>query len=319
MDISIVIPVYNVEEYLARCLDSVLNQTFENWEIILINDCSPDGSQKIIDSYAKKDLRIKPIINEVNKGLGGARNVGLNAANGTYLMFLDSDDYISNESVLEELCYQVKTFNLDVLDSRYRVLENENNRTLLPKKFNEFNKYIYTGEAYLDSVQILPVVVWNKVYKRSFIEKHNILFKERKYEDICFTLETLFKAKHVQNTAVIFYNYIVRPGSIMTSKPNKSSIDDSWSLCKDLELMYHEYDKNSQIEKNFFYSFVSLARLLTSYDEKNHKDSISFELKRIHKKYRSSILKAEKLGRKQKILLYMSPYLMSFVLSKLKN
>jgi glycosyltransferase involved in cell wall biosynthesis len=319
MDLSIIIPVYNVERYLARCLDSVLSQTFNNWEVILINDCTPDGSQKIIDHYVNTDNRIRSIINDVNMGLGGARNVGLKAALGKYLMFLDSDDYISDENVLRKLMKQMQTFKLDILDSRYRVIENNKTKVLLPKFFKELNREIYTGEEYLDSVEILPVVAWNKIYKRSHIEKYNIKFKERKYEDICFTLEAIYKAKSVQNTVVVFYDYIVRPGSIMTSKPNKSSIDDCWCLCKDLELMYHEYNKNHQIEKSFFYSFVSMAGLLNDYNDGSHKTSILMDLKSIHKKYRGSILKAKKLGVIQKILLFISPSFMNYVLRKLKN
>jgi glycosyltransferase involved in cell wall biosynthesis len=319
MDFSIIIPVYNVEQYLIRCIESVIIQTFTNWEIILVNDCSPDNSQKIIDSYTKKDFRIKSIVNESNKGLGGARNIGLKAAKGDYLMFLDSDDYISDETVLQKLHKQARTFNLDVIDSRYRVLKDENEPIFLPKRFLSLNENVLTGKIYLNTVSILPVVAWNKVYKRSFIEMERIVFKERKYEDICFTLETIYKSKRVQNTDVVFYNYIIRPGSIMTSKPDVSSINDAWALCKDLELMFHEYERNYEIEKNFYYSFVSLARLLTSYESGNHKKSIQGKLSKIHNKYRLSILKAKKLGVKQKLLLFSSPYLMSYVLSKLKN
>ncbi|TDS18648.1 glycosyltransferase involved in cell wall biosynthesis [Maribacter caenipelagi] len=318
ISISIIVPVYNVESYLEKCFNSVLSQKFTKWEMIVVNDCSPDNSQNIIDEYALKDSRIISIINEQNKGLGGARNIGLKYCKGQYIMFLDSDDFISDNSVLEQLYSQGLAYDLDVLDSRYNMLENDSVKAILPNKFKMLNEKSYTGKEYLDLVSIMPIVAWNKLYKRTFIEKHNITFKERKYEDICFTLECLFKANKIQNTEVIFYNYIVRPGSIMTSKPNKSSIEDAWSLCKDLESLYLNLNRNSQIEKSFFYSFVSISKLLSGYDNEEHKSEIISKLKRIHRKYRLQILSANKLGVKQKILLYLSPQLMSFVLNKVK-
>ncbi|MHC6204325.1 glycosyltransferase family 2 protein [Breznakiellaceae bacterium SP9] len=119
---SLIIPVYNVERYLADCLDSCINQTFKDIEIICINDCSPDGSSKILDEYAKRDPRIKVIIHEKNRGLGGARNTGIEAAKGEYCWFIDSDDIIALDaceflfSVIKKTQIDIIRFNLTNFD-----------------------------------------------------------------------------------------------------------------------------------------------------------------------------------------------------------
>lgn len=317
--LSIVIPIYNVEQYLGRCLDSIINQPFSDWEIIAVNDCSPDDSQKIIDCYAKKDRRIKSVINKKNRGLGGARNVGVSYCKGTYILYIDSDDYITQGNELLEMCKQCRNNDLDILDTPYLIIHEGESVKQNPSNFNSLNERVLTGKQYLQDINILPVVAWNKMYKRSFIKTNSIRFKERKYEDICYTLEAIFKAKRVQNRNTPFYNYIIRSGSIMTSKPNDSSIKDSYTLCKDLENLYIECDRNSQIEKSFFYSFVGLANLLVEFEDSVLKRNFKKKLKSLHKQYSPSILKANKLGVKQKVLLFISPYLMSFVINKLKK
>lgn len=317
--LSIVVPVYNVEEYLERCFDSVIAQTFTDWEMVIVDDCSPDNSQQIIKRYQADDTRIRCIINEKNRGLGGARNVGISNCKGEYILFIDSDDFISDEYALEQLCSMASKKDLDVVDTSYRVLKDGVEVDRLPKKFNALNDKIYTGAEYMEYIQILPIVAWNKLYKRSFLLENNILFKERKYEDICFTLEVMFKAKKVQNTSVTFYNYIIREGSIMTSKVSKSSIDDAMALCYDLQSLYESSENNTQIEKSFFYGFIGLQKLLSNYDSVSHKKQVSKQLRSLHNKYRWAILKAKKLGFIQKTSLFISPKLTLFLIQKLKG
>lgn len=317
--LSIVVPVYNVEEYLERCFNSVISQSFIDWEMIIVDDCSPDNSQQIIQKYQAQDSRVRCIINEKNKGLGGARNVGISHCHGEYILFIDSDDFISDESALEQLCALASENNLDVIDTPYRVIKDGVEINRLPKKFNDLNDKIYDGVDYMEQIQILPIVVWNKLYKRSLLQENNILFKERKYEDICFTLEVMYKARRVQNTSSPFYNYIIREGSIMTSKVSRSSIDDAMELCFDLEALYESTKQNTQIEKSFFYGFIGLQKLLANYDSKEHKQEVSKRLKSLHRKYRWTILKAEKLGSIQKLSLLISPKLTLFLIQKSKG
>lgn len=304
--LSIIVPVYNVEEYLVRCFNSVIQQSFTNWEMLVMDDCSPDNSAQLIKNYEQKDSRIKYFKNEVNRGLGGTRNDALKFCKGSYILYLDSDDYISDHNALTILCSIVRKHNLDILDTPYRRIEDER-ETLLPKKFKKFDAKIYSGIEYLQQIQILPIVAWNKVYKAEFLRKNQLVFKERKYEDICFTLESLYKANRVQNSTTAFYNYIIRPGSIMTSKVSKSSVNDALSLCSDLETLYIQTNKNPEVEKNFLYSFVSLTEFLEDYEDKKDAAIVRNEFKKIYKKYRFSILKAKKLGLPQKLSLFVSP------------
>jgi glycosyltransferase involved in cell wall biosynthesis len=314
--LSIVIPVYNVEEYLERCFDSVIAQSFVDWEMIIIDDCSPDNSQQIIQRYQAKDARIRCILNEKNRGLGGARNIGVSNCKGEYILFIDSDDFISGQGTIEQLCAIALDNNLDVIDTPYRVIKDGEEVNRLPKKFNSLNDKVYTGLEYMEQINILPIVAWNKLYKRTLLQENNILFKERKYEDVCFTLEVMYKANRVQNTCDPFYNYIIREGSIMSSKVNNRSIDDAIELCYDLERLYEYSKKNTQIEKSFFYGFIGLQKLLSDYDSKEHKREASKQLKSLHRKYRGAILKADKLGLIQKLSLFISPKLTLFLIQK---
>ena len=317
--LSIVVPVYSVEEYLERCLDSVISQSFIDWEMIIVDDCSPDNSQQIIRRYQTQDSRIRCILNEKNRGLGGARNLGIYHSRGEYVLFIDSDDFISDECALEQLCAIASGNNLDVIDTPYRVIKDGVEVNRLPKKFNALNDKVYTGTDYMEHIQVLPIVAWNKLYKRVLLQENNILFKERKYEDICFTLEVMYKARRVQNTSSPFYNYIIREGSIMTSKVGRSSIDDAMELCYDLERLYECTKQNTQIEKSFFYGFIGLQKLLSEYDSKEHGREVSIRLKSLHSKYRWAILKADKLGLIQKLSLFISPKLTLFIIKKSKK
>lgn len=317
--LSIVIPVYNVEEYLERCFDSVIAQSFVDWEMIIVDDCSPDNSQQIIQRYQANDARIRCILNEKNRGLGGARNIGVSNCKGEYILFIDSDDFISGQGTIEQLCAIALDNNLDVIDTPYRVINDGEEVNRLPKKFNTLNDKVYTGLEYMDLINILPIVAWNKLYKRTLLQENNILFKERKYEDVCFTLEVMYKANRVQNTCDPFYNYIIREGSIMTSKVNKRSIEDALTLCYDLERMYVETLKNSQIQKSFFYSFVGLQKLLYKYDSKAYIAEVSKKLIALHHKHRWDILKANKLGLIQKLSLFITPKLTYFIIQKLNK
>ena len=115
--VSIIIPVYNVEKYLAECIESVLKQTYQNIEILLIDDGSPDNSGKICDEYEEKDSRVR-VIHKENGGVSSARNVGLEQANGEYITFIDSDDFVS-ESYIEELYIALENGNSDLAFCKY--------------------------------------------------------------------------------------------------------------------------------------------------------------------------------------------------------
>ena len=133
--ISIVIPVYKVEKYLEKCVESVINQTYKNLEILLVNDGSPDNCPKICDEYAQKDNRIK-VIHKENGGLSDARNAGIDVAAGKYIAFVDSDDYVSNDYI-EYMYNLIKEYNTQMATCETEVINAEKNKVIKPREFEE--------------------------------------------------------------------------------------------------------------------------------------------------------------------------------------
>ena len=211
--ISVVIPVYNSENYISQCLDSIINQSLKDIEIICINDGSTDNSLNILDEYASKDNRIK-VITQVNtgNGAGSARNKGLDVAKGEYVSFIDSDDYI-DENYLQRMYDTAKEYDTDVACSGV-IKENENEcKTQL--MFNEI-KISDNPDDNLKVSKSLPFPYpWNKIYKREFIVSYGIKFEENIYfEDLIFTPLVITKAEKLISVPDVFYHYIERPNSV---------------------------------------------------------------------------------------------------------
>ena len=212
MLVSVVIPVYNVESYLRCCVDSVISQTYQNIEVILVDDGSPDNSGKICDEYASKDKRISAI-HKVNGGLSDARNVGLAMAKGDYVMFVDSDDFLDSR-MLETLCRDLQEQNADVAVVGFRMFEWE--EELAPAKL-AVPVQCMTGREAIRSTLVsdeLGDFAWNKLYKRE-------LFRDIRYplgrmmEDQGTTYRIFQQCSKVAYRPVPLYYYYQRPDSIL--------------------------------------------------------------------------------------------------------
>ena len=169
--ISVILPIYNVEKYLPTCLDSVLSQTFQDWEAICVNDGSPDRCGKILEEYAQKDPRIK-IVTQTNQGLSMARNNGLKHASGKYILFLDSDDFIYPQ--LLEICHQVaEKENADMVSFRFTKYSSENLEDTPTYNLKKL-KYKLTNDPFYfqrkKSKYKIPVTAWSKLYKKNLIQ-----------------------------------------------------------------------------------------------------------------------------------------------------
>jgi glycosyltransferase involved in cell wall biosynthesis len=218
---SIIIPVYNVEQYLGECLESVQNQTFPDWEAVCVNDGSTDGSANILEEYTARDSRFKVIV-QPNGGLSAARNTGIKEARGDYILFLDSDDWLETNA-LETLAR-----NLDDEDmlcfSGKRYFEKT-------KKFNPVDQLVEktyeNGMAYYNENALLHrdfafVCVVLRAYKRSFLIDNGLRFKEGIFhEDNLFTPIVCYFAKQVKVINECLYNYRVRSNSITTTNDIK--------------------------------------------------------------------------------------------------
>lgn len=214
-DISIIVPIYNAERYLNRCIKSLINQTKENIEFILVNDGSTDSSEEIIKSY--KDKRIKYFKNK-NQGIGKTRNFGMQKATGKYIMFLDSDDYLSTNAC-DELFSKAEKDNLDlVINNFYRVEEETEKKVevIIP----EFkNTTLKENKRLLLDVNLAP---WNKLYKRELLKKNKIQFVEDlKYEDAPFVVEAMDKAKKIGYIKKFLNYYVIHKNSETTVRDEK--------------------------------------------------------------------------------------------------
>ena len=315
--VSILVPFYNVEQYIDRCIQSLIEQTYENIEILLIDDCSPDKSLEIAQHYAHNDPRIKILRYEKNRGLGGARNYGLENATGEYLLFVDSDDYIEPNTV-EVLFDKAKQNDLCVLEANY-LKEGEINSEVLPRK-SCYSEKVFSGKEYWESIPIAPVVAWNKFYKLSFLIENNIVFQLRKFEDVAFTAEVFMKAERVMNIDFPFYHYIVRENSIMTETTSVSHLEDAYSLIKDMKILFESNKENEQMKKSYLYSYIGFFRLWHLY---KGDITIKKEMKRsvmmLFKASRKFILGSSKLGFKQRVLLFISPILTAQLFLKIRG
>ena len=185
--ISVIVPVYNIEKYLPRCIDSILNQTYKNWEAIFINDGSTDNSLKILEEYKRKNERIK-IIDKKNAGSGAARNDGIESSKGKYIAFLDSDDWYE-EDFLEKLYNNLIENNSDVSMCNPKMAYDN------IEKNSKINTYFFKSiELEKTPREILGIlampVVWNKLYKKEIIVKNGIKFPNYSF---CEDVEFLYK------------------------------------------------------------------------------------------------------------------------------
>lgn len=215
--ISILVPIYNVQAYLDKCIHSLVNQTYTNIEILLINDGSTDDSEKICLAYAKKDSRIKYLKKE-NGGLADARNFGLAVAKGKYIAFVDADDYVKSE-MIERMYLNLLEHKADLSEIDF-CLEDELGKKKKKRKprFCVFSRE-EAIEAFLSGSGI-ENIVWNKLYAYALIKDIRFPINNRSLgEDIFFNLEALAKARRVVvDTREYYYHYVVRLNSLVNQK-----------------------------------------------------------------------------------------------------
>lgn len=215
-NIKISVPVYNVEKYIGQCLDSIVNQTYKNLEIIIVNDGSNDNSLEIINRYSQNDRRIK-IINLENKGVSFARNIGIKNSEGNYISFVDSDDYL-NLNTYEKLAENLDGEDLIIFN--YGRFENSTGEIIKEKyvsddemqELPEEKRYLYSK---------INHSCWNKLYKTEYLKRNKFKFFEILYEDVFFNLEVIYSTNNIKILNESFYNYRVnRKDSIMGNRNN---------------------------------------------------------------------------------------------------
>ncbi len=213
--ISVLLPAYNVEKYIGHCIETIMNQTYKNIEIIIVDDCTPDNSGKIAEEYAKKDKRIKVIHHKKNMGLSAARNTGIENSHGEYITFVDSDDWVSE----------------DYVEYLYKIIIETNSDIALAKNFftsrfqeqiTEDKIYSITSEDMLCDIMYnrIHVGVWNRLYKRSIIGDNRFRLESLTGEGMQYNTQVLPRAKKVGVGLRRVYTYNVDNDTSATKKPN---------------------------------------------------------------------------------------------------
>lgn len=305
--ISVIIPVYNVEQYLKRCLESVINQTYKNIEIICINDGSTDKSLNILENYKTQDNRIK-VFNQENKGLSETRNRGINLAEGKYIFFIDSDDWLELNA-LESLMSKIILEEIDiVIGGINKVYFNKKIKVVL----NCNSKNIYNPSEYIESAineKKFVVNVWNKLYKKEILLKNKIKFKEgRLYEDFLFTLQYLLKCRKIYITENIVYNYFLFRENSIVNKISEKDLDIFKNI-KNIELEVSGTDLlNKKYFKEYIYEWIMSATIskLFKFGKKQEIKRYQLILKKneIFEKYYKYYLQDKKIKYK-KIISYI--------------
>lgn len=231
--VSIIVPVYNGEKYISRCLDSLINQTYINLEIVLVNDGSIDKSKDILNEYAKTDNRIK-IYNQINQGASVARNTGLEKANGKYIMFVDADDYIDSHMV-EEMIKNIKHENTIVFCDNTEIWsKNIDERKLFNEQLEkELNKEIVLSEVASGRAGL----VCGKLFDKSIVDKNNIKFDKniKMCEDQLFFLEIINYCDYFIHIPKSLYHYDRRNENSVTIKYQERVLENQLYVLENIE------------------------------------------------------------------------------------
>lgn len=276
--VSVLVPVYNTEKYLSKCLDSILCQTLEDIEIIITNDGSTDNSQNIIKAYAQKDSRIKYSYQK-NSGLGATRNIGIEMARGEYIAFLDSDDWV--EANCYEVMYQsAKKNDSDLVISDY-FIDSLNHTALYKHELRTKQQYIG------DIMTITHAFSWNKLYKRDLILNNGLKFPLRNdfenVEDQYFSIRSVFFANHIAYTQQPLIHYNVRESSIV-NKYQKTLMHDCIELYKRNLLFFEEFNVKKEYVSYLNSGFINqISQIISNEFKQSNSNKMMHKIKNIKK------------------------------------
>jgi len=260
--ISIIVPIYNVEKYLRDCIESIENQTYQEIEILLINDGSTDSSLEICKEYARKNNKIK-IINKKNGGLSDARNVGLEHAKGKYIMFVDSDDYLAPNSC-EVLYNAIKDTDFQFITGNFAFTNNDGIPWKKPMFSEKFDNIILGIEDYKKAFYLVNSTVWNKIFRKEFIDNHGLKFEVGLLaEDAVFTTLAFLKTKKTCYIKDIVYYYRqreIKKGN--TSISFNCSVDYFKKVNQAYKIIYKNFKKYNQINFYRYYYAKNTAYIL---------------------------------------------------------
>ena len=295
--ISVIVPVYKVEKYLEKCVDSILAQTFADFELILIDDGSPDNCGKMCDEYALKDKRVK-VVHKENGGLSDARNKGIEIAKGEYLSFIDSDDYIA-PNFLEKLYTLAKNFGADISICDFLVIEEDKDATFIDldkdvimDKDSALLKMIFNRE--------FSVNAWNKLYKRELFD--DIKYPKGKlYEDLAVIYKLIDRTKKTVYTPSKLYAYVQRKSSIMGQTGYKMKKDKVEIVSEMTEYFRNYLDK--RIFAGIFNYLINDVYKMASTGNLAISKEYLMELKKWYKAHKVDIKSNAYISKKDKFIM----------------
>lgn len=281
--VSVIIPVYNVEKYLERCLDSLLNQKFKDYELIIVNDGSPDNSQDIIDRYVKKYPKKIRAFKKENGGISTARNLGLKNTKSKYVTFVDSDDYV-HENYLKSMYDKISSDDYDFVVCDL-VLAYPDGK--LERKSSLFEKDLTTPKEIKEKMHDFYPIVANKMYKTELITEDNLFHEGVLYEDVEFMYRLFSKVKKIGVVDEGLYYYYQNSTSIMhTFNKRLYNYVDNWNYIFDY---YKEKDIFTQYKDVLEYSFVrytyaTFLKRATNFDYDDYLDALNYAITEVKKK-----------------------------------
>lgn len=235
---SIIIPAYNVEKYIDKAVDSIKRQTFQDFEIIIVEDCSTDNTKKVINKY-EKDATI--IYHKENKCLGGARNSGIKIAKGEYIIFLDSDDFLNNDYVLEKLDNLIGDKKVDTIYMGF-ISIGKKEFTVIPTLETCNKSYRISGDRYTNA--------WSKCWNREFLLKNNLFFPEnRYYEDVLFIFKAISKVETYLIADFPVHTYVSGRDNSITSRMSFKNIYDNIKNIEDLIKIRSNIDETEELDR----------------------------------------------------------------------
>ena len=302
--ISVIVPIYKVEQYLDRCVESLIHQTYQNLEIILVDDGSPDQCPAMCDAWAKKDSRIK-VIHKKNGGLSDARNAGMEIASGQYMGFVDSDDWV--EPDMYRFLYQhMQDTTSDIVSGGVRyVWENGFPSRTMTYSGEPLTFTRQEAMASLINETALVVPVWNKLYSREVIGY--IRFPVGKInEDEFWSWQIIARANRISSVPDVFYNYLQRGGSIMSQQLLKQPLHAIEAKCQRHEYIVHHIPELTDLScMNLMYICLYRAQVLRRTQPKSEIQKYLCQLKKVVKQHRPNRDYVKNLSVKQKIRFFM--------------
>lgn len=310
--VTVIVPIYNAEKYLDKCINSIVTQSYKKLEIILVNDGSSDLSKDICEKYAQNDIRIK-FIDKKNSGVSDTRNIAINKALGEYILFADSDDWLESD-MIELMVSSAKANNSDIVICEFKNFYEDENRTEA-MKLKDYSDYSFVDLISDESTQYggFP---WNKLIRRDCI-KNNYHIDVHYYENLLFFLENSNLETRYSVVHKPLYNYCINNGSALHSK--------NYSIKKvsTLDALLYVIDLVPEKYKDF-YKFLFVCRYYENYYHlsflKQEKEKI-VKYERNTNEFFNEIIKSDKLTIKQKMKLFIVHRLtwMYFIIKKIKK